>query len=174
MMMKDRFDKDELNLIELAQQYSDEGKARELLESLRWPKGAICPHCKCDDVYKLTPRPPKPSVCKPRKQRQGLYCCAACRKQFTVTVGTIFEKTHISISKWMMAWFLMCASKKSMSAHQLHRMLKITYRSAWFMAHRIRYAMGPENAKAAKLQGIVEVDETFVGGVGDAKTKVLR
>jgi transposase-like protein len=175
--METEFNKDELNLIELAQQYSDEDKARALLESLRWPKGAYCPHCKCDDVYKLTPKPkpaPKSDAPKPRKVRQGLYCCAACRKQFTVTVGTVFEASHIPITKWMMAMFILCASKKSISAHQLHRMLKITYKSAWFMAHRIRYAMGPDNANAAKLNGVVEVDETFVGGKGETATKYLR
>lgn len=173
-MKKVEFDKDELNLIELAQNYSDENKARELLESLRWPNGPVCPHCKCDDVYKLTPKPAGPSRGKRRKMRQGLYCCAACRKQFTVTVGTVFESSHIPITKWMMAMFILCSSKKSISAHQLHRMLKITYKTAWFMAHRIRYAMGPNNANAAKLKGIVEIDETYVGGKGDSRTKAIR
>jgi transposase-like protein len=158
-----KLDEEDLNLITLAQQYSDEGKARALLESLRWPDGPVCPHCKCKEVYKLTPKPPKPSRAQPRKQREGLYCCSACRKQFTVTVGTIFEASHIPISKWMMAVFLVCSSKKGMSAHQLHRMLKITYKSAWFMCHRIRYAMtsGP---LAEMLKGVLELDETFVGG----------
>jgi transposase-like protein len=161
----------------LAQQYSDEGNARALLESLRWPDGPVCPHCKCDDVYKLTPKAkaaPLPDAPKPRKVREGLYCCAACREQFTVTVGTIFEGSHIPISKWIMAWFLMCSSKKSISAHQLHRMLKITYKSAWFMAHRIRYAMGPHGMAVEKLNGTVEVDETYVGGKGDTRTKSAR
>jgi transposase-like protein len=177
MKTETEFDQEDLNLITLAQQYSDEGKARALLESLRWPKGPVCPHCKCDDVYKLTPTPqparPETAV-KPRKVREGLYCCAACREQFTVTVGTIFEGSHIPICKWMMAWFLMCSSKKSMSAHQLHRMLKITYKSAWFMAHRIRYAMGPHGEAVDKLAGTVEVDETYVGGKGDSRTKSAR
>jgi transposase-like protein len=171
--MQTELNEDELNLMTLAQEYSDEGKARELLESLRWPNGPVCPHCKCDDVYKLTPKPPKPTRTKPRKVREGLYCCAACREQFTVTVGTIFEGSHIPISKWVMAWFLMCSSKKSISAHQLHRMLKITYKSAWFMAHRIRYAMGPDD-DAAMLDGTVEVDETYVGGKGELRTKHAR
>jgi transposase-like protein len=171
--MQTELNEDELNLMTLAQEYSDEGKARELLESLRWPNGPVCPHCKCDDVYKLTPKPPKPTRTKPRKVREGLYCCAACREQFTVTVGTVFEGSHIPISKWVMAWFLMCSSKKSISAHQLHRMLKITYKSAWFMAHRIRYAMGPD-VGAAKLVGTVEVDETYVGGKGERRTTFER
>jgi hypothetical protein len=84
------------------------------------------------------------------------------------------EATHIPLNKWVMAMFILCASKKSISSHQLHRMLKVTYKTAWFLSHRIRYAMGPDNANADKLAGIVEVDETFVGGRGDAKTKVIR
>jgi transposase-like protein len=174
VVKKIEFDAEELNLIELAQNYSDEGKARELLESLRWPNGAYCPHCKCDDVYKLTPKPVVPSRVKPRKVRQGLYCCAACRKQFTVTVGTVFEASHIPITKWIMAMFILCSSKKSISAHQLHRMLKLTYKTAWFMAHRIRYAMNPSTENAKQLNGTVEIDETYVGGKGDRTTKVLR
>ncbi|MGD0813245.1 MAG: IS1595 family transposase [Verrucomicrobiota bacterium] len=174
--MKMKLDAEDLNLIELAQNYSDEAKARELLESLLWPNGPVCPHCKCDDVYKLTPKPTPATDTrvKPRKVRQGLYCCAACRKQFTVTVGTVMEASHIPITKWVMAMFILCSSKKSISAHQLHRMLKIGYQAAWFMAHRIRFAMGPNNAKVAKLKGTVEVDETFIGGKGEMRTKVIR
>jgi transposase-like protein len=133
-----------LNLISLAQEYSDADKARELLERLRWPKGAICPHCRNDGkskpISKLTPKAESKSAV-----RKGVYFCGACRKQFTVTVGTVFEGSHIPIGKWLMAWFIICSSKKAVSAHQLHRMLKITYRSAWFMAHRIRYAMGEDS-----------------------------
>lgn len=164
-MKNEAFNAEELNLIELAQNYSDEGKARELMESLLWPDGPVCPHCKCKDVYKVTPKPKPPtsSRTKPRKVRQGLYCCSECRKQFTVTVGTVFEASHISISKWVMAVFLICSSKKGISAHQLHRMLKITYKAAWFMCHRIRYAM-TEGPMANMLKGVVEVDETYVGG----------
>src|SRR5438552_8652453 len=99
--MKQESDADDLDLMKLAQEYSDEDKARELLESLRWPKGPVCPHCKFNEVYKITPKPKS-------KTRKGLYCCAACRKQFTVTVGTIFEDSHIPISKWLMAIFILC------------------------------------------------------------------
>jgi len=95
--------------------------------------------------------------------RPGLYKCYSCRKQFTVTVGTIFEDSKIPLQKWLLAIHLLCASKKGMSAHQLHRMLGITYKSAWFMAHRIRYAMS-QPPMAEKMKGIVEVDETYVGG----------
>jgi transposase-like protein len=167
-------DKEDLNLIKLAQEYSDEDKARELLESLRWPQGATCPHCKrgksdCKDVYKIEPKAGSKSPA-----RKGVYCCAACRKQFTVTVGTVFEGSHIPISKWLMAMFIICSSKKSISANQLHRMLGITYKSAWFMAHRIRFAMTPNHWAEPKLKGTVEVDETYVGGKGDRTTKASR
>lgn len=165
------FTVDSLNLIELAKQYADEDKARELLERLRWPNGCVCPHCKNDGkdkpISKLTPKPTSKSAV-----RKGVYFCGACRKQFTVTVGTVFEGSHIPISKWLMAWFLICSSKKGMSANQLHRMLDITYKSAWFMAHRIRFAMG--DSVTGHLQGVVEVDETFVGGKGDRRTKLSR
>lgn len=169
---KHPLDADELNLIKLAQEYADEDKARELLESLRWPDGPVCPHCladrsECKDVYKLTPKPGSKAPA-----RKGLYCCAACRKQFSVTVGTVFEGSHVPISKWLMAMFIICSSKKSISANQLHRMLKITYKTAWFMAHRIRYAMGDDLNRP--LSGTVEVDETFVGGKGELKTKGKR
>ena len=128
-------DKDELNLIKLAQEYSDGDKARKLLESLRWPNGPVCPHCKNTGdklISKLEPKPGSKSAV-----RDGVYFCGACRKQFTVTVNTIFESSHIPISKWLMAMFIMCSSKKSISASQLHRMLGVTYKTAWFMAHRI-------------------------------------
>src|SRR5881396_2514791 len=132
--------------------------ARDLLESLRWPNGAVCPHCGGADPYRLTPK-----ATSKNPGRKGLWKCRACRKQFTVTVGTIFEDSHIPISKWLLAYHLLCASKKGMSAHQLHRMLKVTYRSAWFMAHRIRYTMAQEPL-SSKLNGIIEIDETYVGG----------
>jgi transposase-like protein len=164
---KTEFDADDLNLISLAQDYQDEDKARELFEKWRWPNGKpICPHCKFDEAYKLTSKPETKN-----KIRKGVYCCAACRKTFTATVGTVMEDSHIPISKWLMAIFILCSSKKSISANQLHRMLKVTYKTAWFMAHRIRFAMGGDKTK---LSGTVEVDETFVGGVGDAKTKFSR
>jgi transposase-like protein len=150
---------DALDLSKLAKFFSDEDAARDLLERMRWGQGgAVCPKCGAMEPYKLTP---KPTSKKPG--RKGLYKCRACRKQFTVTVGTVFEDSHIPISKWLLAIHLLCASKKGMSAHQLHRMLGITYKSAWFMAHRLRYAMTQEPL-ASKLSGIVEADETYIGG----------
>jgi len=91
-----------------------------------------------------------------------------------VTVGTILEDSHIPISKWLMAFFILCSSKKSISSHQLHRMLGVTYKTAWFLTHRIRYAMGPKFPLGKLLDGTVEVDETFVGGKGDRRTKRQR
>src|SRR5437870_7639168 len=127
--------------------------AADYLESIRWPNGPVCPHCGESE------RRPYPLKSKTRK----LYKCAACRKQYTVTVGTIFESSHIPLNKWLLAFFLLCSSKKGMSAHQLHRMLGVTYKSAWFMAHRIRYAM-QQPAFQERLRGVVEVDETYIGG----------
>ena len=165
--MKTKFDADELNLITLAREYQDEDKARELFESWRWPDGKpICPHCKHDEAYAM-----KSKKDTKNKMRSGLYCCSACRKTFTATVGTVMEDSHLPISKWLMAIFLISSSKKGMSAHQLHRMLKITYKAAWFMCHRIRFAFGDDGEK---LKGIVEADECFIGGRGEARTNFLR
>jgi transposase-like protein len=147
-------EKNELNLTALAKHFSSEEAAREFLEKLRWPDGPICPRCGViDKIYKL----------QGKSTRPGLYKCGGCRKPFTVTVGTVFEDSHIPLSKWLLAYHLLCASKKGMSAHQLHRMLGVTYRSAWFMAHRIRYTMTQEPL-SSKLNGVVEIDETYVGG----------
>jgi transposase-like protein len=133
--------------------FTDPIEAATYLESIRWPNGPVCPHCGEAE------RRPYPLKSETRK----LYKCAACRKQYTVTVGTIFEGSHIQLHKWLLAFYLLCSSKKGMSAHQLHRMLGVTYKSAWFMAHRIRYAM--EQPPFAKpLEGVVEADETYVGG----------
>ena len=131
----------------------NETEAYDFLERLRWPAGPRCPHCGEGKVYRL----------KVRGSTRRVLKCAKCRKQFSVTVGTIFEDSHIPLTKWLMAIHLLCASKKGMSAHQLHRMLGITYKSAWFMAHRIRLAM-TQFLPVDKLSGTVEADETFIGG----------
>jgi transposase-like protein len=150
---------DAMNLVDLAQHFSDEDRARELLEKQRWPEGPVCPHCgEVNNAYRLMPTGKgKTHV------RKGVWKCAGCRKEFTVTVGTIFEDSHIPLHKWLLAYHLLCASKKGMSAHQLHRMLGVTYKSAWFMAHRIRYTMSQEPL-SSKLKGVIEADETFIGG----------
>ncbi len=139
--------------------FQDHDKAREYLEAKRWPDGPFCPHCGViGDAVRLTFEEGAKS-----HARRGLLNCRACRKQFSVTVGTIFEDSHIPLNKWLMAFHLLCSSKKGMSAHQLHRMLGVTYKSAWFMAHRIRYAMSQEPL-SSKLTGVIEIDETYVGG----------
>lgn len=151
---------DALDLSKLAKYFSDEDAARELLEQMRWgSNGAVCPHCGGADPYKLTPK-----ATSKRPGRKGLYKCRACRKQFTVTVGTIFEDSHIPISKWLMALHLLASSKKGISAHQLHRNLGISYKGAWFMAMRLRYAMMNGGPMSGLMSGTVEVDETYVGG----------
>jgi len=132
---------------------TDEKKAYEYLAKLRWPNGAKCVHCGSEKVYTLHVKNVKRTVLK----------CGKCRKQFSATVGTIFEDSHIPLTKWFMAMQLVCSSKKGMSAHQLHRMLKVTYKSAWFMEHRIRYMMS-HSPFSGKLGGIVEADETYIGG----------
>ncbi|HEX4956257.1 MAG TPA: IS1595 family transposase [Thermoanaerobaculia bacterium] len=137
---------------------SDETAAREYLESLRWPDGPVCPHCGCSEAYRLVAK--KVSA---RPARAGLLKCKSCRKQFTVKVGTIFEDSNLPLNKWLFAISLMTSSKKGISAHQLHRTLGVTYRTAWHVCHRIRKAMEREPL-AGLLTGIVEADETFVGG----------
>ncbi len=148
-----------MNLVDLAQHFSNDDSAREFLEKQRWPDGPVCPHCKVvGEAYRL-----KPTANGKTHVRKGVWKCAGCRKEFTVTVGTIFEDSHIPLHKWLLAYHLLCASKKGTSAHQLHRMLGITYKSAWFMAHRIRYAMSQEPL-SSKLNGIIQMDETYIGG----------
>lgn len=144
----------------LASQYQDEDAARKHIEATRWPDGPVCPHCGViNEATKLEPRENgKTHV------RKGVYQCNACREQFTVTVGTIFEDSHIPLHKWLLAIHLMCSSKKGISAHQLMRNLTLgSYRTAWFMAHRIRWALTQDPIKGP-LGGIVEADETYVGG----------
>lgn len=157
----------------LAPHFQDEDKAREYLEAMRWPDGAICPTCGViGESYKLR-RTEKTDEEKAemrkvgkrvRKIQKGVWKCRPCKHQYTITVNTIFEDSHIPLHKWLLAIHLMCASKKGISAHQLMRMLDIRqYKSAWFMAHRIRYAMTQEPL-ASKLDGVVEMDETYIGG----------
>jgi transposase-like protein len=135
-----------------------EDEARELLEQIRWNGQPVCPHCGSIEAYKLTPKGnTKTSV------RKGVYACKACKKQFTVTIGTIFEGSRIKIADWLMGFYLVSSSKKGISAHQLHRTLGVTYKTAWFMAHRIRFAMTQESVENL-LEGTVEADETYIGG----------
>jgi transposase-like protein len=132
-----------------------EDQAREMLERVLWPEGPVCPHCGAvNQAAKLGGKATRP----------GLYKCRPCRRQFTVTVNTIFHRSHIPLRTWIMAFAIMCASKKGVSALQLQRQLGLgSYQSAWHMAHRIRHAMAKEPMKGL-LAGRVEVDETYVGG----------
>ena len=116
--------------------FANDDAARKHLEKIRWPEGPICPHCGNADQAKIR-------KLKGKSHRPGLYQCneSECRKQFTVTVGTLFERSKIPLTKWLAALFLMTASKKGVSAHQVHRMLGVSYKSTWFMMHRIREAM---------------------------------
>ena len=135
--------------------FTDANAAREFLEANRWPDGIVCPHCGgLDKIRKL----------EGKAHRPGLFQCGDCRKQFTVTVGTVFERSKVPLNKWLLATFLMASSKKGISAHQLHRTLGVTYKTAWFMFHRIREAMRVGDlAPMGGDGGAVEVDETFIG-----------
>jgi len=136
-------------------QWSEE-ECREYLERQRWPDGAHCPKCGADKPWRITRKAASKNAVR------SLYRCRACKRQFTATVGTIFEDSKIPLNKWFAGIYMMCASKKGVSAHQLHRELEITYKSAWFMCQRVRYAMSDRNPTL--LTGIIEADETYVGG----------
>ncbi|HYE35676.1 IS1595 family transposase [Methylocaldum sp.] len=153
------------------QALGDETKARDLLEAWRWPNGPVCPRCKNAGDKRISKLEAQSTSRK--GVRKGVYFCGACRKQFTVTVGTILERSHVPMSKWVMALSLLCSSKKSISANQVHRMIGVTYKTAWFMCHRIRHAMTADPATEPKLTGTVEVDETFVGPRAKPKTPVV-
>jgi transposase-like protein len=136
--------------------FNDEAKAREWLETRVWPNGPVCPHCGVTSEH-VTPL-------KGKAHRPGVYQCNECREQFTVTVGTVFERSKIPLTKWLAALFLLTASKKGMSSHQMHRMLGISYKSTWFMTHRLREAMRVGNLPLMGGSGkIVEADETVIG-----------
>lgn len=135
--------------------FHDEQAALQHLEAVLWPNGPVCPHCGATDrIYTLQGKSTKPGVRK----------CGHCKKLFTVTVGTVMESSHVPLHKWLQAVHLLCSSKKGFSAHQLHRTIEVTYKTAWFMAHRIREAM--RDGKLGPLGGFghaVEADETFIG-----------
>lgn len=146
--------------------YTDETAARAHLEGLRWPNGPVCPHCGIvDQATRLAGQAHCP----------GLLKCRACHRQFSVTVGTVFERSHVPLHKWVLATHLMSASKKGISAHQLHRLLGVTYRTAWFMAHRIREAMTEPNLGPIGGAGkFVEADENYIGKAENAAAVVKR
>jgi transposase-like protein len=163
-MSKSKFD---------APHFNDAEAARQHLEAIRWPSGPTCPHCgSVERIHKVAGK----------KHRDGLYACRECNGHFTVTVGTVFERSKIALHVWFRAVYLLCSSKKGMSSHQLHRTLGVTYKTAWFMTHRIREALRNGSlAPMGGLGGVIEVDETYIGrktGVavvrtGTDKMKVL-
>src|ERR1017187_9373083 len=136
--------------------FSDETAAREALEAVRWPTGPVCVHCGCTDhVVRVAG--------EKKSHRPGLLYCNGCKGQFTVTVGTVFERSKIPLTKCWLATFLLCSSKKGISSHQISRTLGVTYKTAWFMTHRIREAMkdgalGPIGGEGKT----VEADETYL------------
>jgi transposase-like protein len=139
--------------------FNDNDAAREHLESIRWADGVYCPHCGNTDQAKI-------HMLAGKSTRPGLFQCNACREHFTVTVGTVMERSKIPLCKWVLGFHLYAASKKGLSAHQLHRMLGVTYKTAWFMAHRIREAMKEDVKSSGPLGGegkVVEADETYIG-----------
>ena len=138
----------DMNLVKLVENFNSESKCRDYLAELRWPKGIECPRCKSASVSHL--------------KEQPKYDCNACRYQFTVTSGSIFHDTHLPLWKWFLAVYLVCESKKGISANQLKRTLAVSYKTAWYLCHRIRAAMN--DAQQKQLRGTVEVDETYVGG----------
>jgi len=136
-----------MDLIGLMSDFDTDIECRTFLEELRWPKGPQCPRCKSMAISRITKR--------------RMFDCDGCRYQFSVTAGTLFHDSHLPLPKWFLAIFLMCESKKGMSANQLKRMLKVSYKTAWYLCHRIRAAMTELNPEP--LRGTVEVDETYIG-----------
>lgn len=161
-----------ITISHLAKHYSDEGAAYQFLESIRWPDGPICPHCKGTKAYFLQPkgdRYTRTGHATPRR----VWKCAACRKQFSVLIGTIFEDSRIPVSKWLLAMHMLCSAKNGVAARELARTLEVTVKSAWFMAHRLRYAM-TQLPLTELLSGTVEADETYIGGRPRRKNNMPR
>jgi len=146
----------EINLISLIEQFRNEEKDRKYLEGLKWPDGVKCPRCESEKISHI--------------KKYQRYECDACRYQFTVTAGSIFHDSHLPLWKWFLAVYLMMESKKSISANQMKRMLSVSYKTAWYLCHRIRKAM-EEVKDSPKLCGTVEVDETYIGGKYDERRK---
>ena len=148
----------EMNLVKLAETFHSEEACRGYLSELRWPDGVQCPRCESKSIS--------------NKKKRDQYDCNSCRYQFSVTSGTIFHDSHLPLWKWFLAVYLMMDSKKSISANQVKRMLKVSYKTAWYLCHRIRKAIEEEKIKP-QLDGTIEVDETFIGGRYDKRRKRL-
>ena len=148
------------NLLTLVDDFNTDAKCREMLERLRWPNGVACLRCGSLGISEIEAR--------------GQFDCNACRYQFSVTAGTIMHDSHLPLRKWFMAIYLMCESKKGISALQLKRTLGVAYKTAWYLCHRIRAAMGNDPFEGPTLLGIVEVDETLVGGKAKGKGRAYK
>src|SRR5256714_14986524 len=153
MAAKVKKQKQDVDLLAIMERFGDEGKCRAYLEHLRWPDGVKCLRCQSDKISRVYDR--------------GLFACDACGYQGSVKVGTIFHDSHLPLTKWFLAVYLMCESRKGVSANQLKRTLGVAYKTAWYLCHRIRKAMQEMNA--VKLGGTVEVDETYIGGKNRGK-----
>lgn len=140
--------KQDMHMMKLIDKFHSDEQCRDALEALRWPDGVTCPHCDCKSMSRL--------------QTHHIFECNSCGYQFSTTVNTIFHDSHLPLPKWFMAIYLMVESKKGISANQMKRTLNVSYKTAWYLCHRIRNAMTERNPEP--LDGIVEVDETFVGG----------
>ena len=148
------------NLVELIDRYNCDDKCRDTLELLRWPSGVCCTRCGDTDVNEL--------------EKHNRWHCRGCGYQFSVTSGTIMHDSHLPLRKWFLAIYLMCESRKGMSANQLKRTLGVAYRTAWYLCHRLREAMGNDPLDGPTLVGVVEVDETLVGGKAKGKGRGYR
>ena len=163
--MKTKPAQKDIILIQLFDRFATDDKARKHLEGVLWKGGVVCPHCKCNDQTKIAERAANPE----KKIRAGLRFCSNCKSQFTVTVGTVFEDSKIPLRKWLIAWYMICSSKKGISSLQLQRNLELgSYRTALFMSHRIRHSL-KENGYAEKLDGTIEADEAAIGGISKGK-----
>lgn len=160
----------DVTLVQLIDRFADDDTARAHLESIRWPNGIVCPKCGCKAQRQFSTIAANPK----KKVRSGLRYCGECKSQFTVTIGTIFEDSHIPLRKWLIAWYLICSSKKGISSLQLQRALELgSYRTALFMSHRIRYAL-KDDVFTDKLSGVIEADECFVGGASNGQGQAGR
>lgn len=148
-----------MDLPTLMERFGSEDKCRAYLEGLRWPNGVECPRCQSKKISRISAAVGRG---KPESVRRNQFDCGSCRYQFSVKSGTIFHDTHLPLSKWFLAIYIMGESKKGISANQIHRMLKVTYKTSWFLCHRIRWAMFEDALD--EMRGIVEMDETYVGG----------
>ena len=148
----------DVNLVNLIERFGTDEKCRAYLTELRWPQGVQCARCQWKGVSKIAER--------------DQYDCNVCRYQFSVTANSVFHDSHLPLWKWFLAIYLMIESKKGISAYQVHRTLKITYKTAWYLCHRIRFAMREVNAD--KLRGIVEIDETYIGGAAEGHANAFK